>query len=84
MKKISPWHIWNSAVTMFWEEILSMSQCGPRPEFLCMDGVCIGISVDNIKNQNDSDLSIQTKKSWMPQNTYVWFQKMVRWGEVPG
>ena len=30
-------------------------ECGPRPDFLCMDGVCIGISLDNIKNQKDSD-----------------------------
>ena len=52
---------------MFWEEILSMNpeisfmcpECGPRPDFLCMDGVCIGISLDNIKNQKDSDLFLE-------------------------
>jgi hypothetical protein len=55
-EKILPWHVWNSAVTMIWEEILSMSQeksvmcpeCGPRPEFLC-----------NIKSQNYSDLFLE-------------------------
>ena len=34
-------------------------ECGPRPEFLFMYGVCIGISVDNIKNQKDSDLFLE-------------------------
>ena len=33
--------------------------CGPRPDFLCMDGACVGISVDNIKHQKDSDLFLQ-------------------------
>ena len=66
-ENILPWHIWNTAVTCFWEEILSMNpeksfvcpDCGPRPDFLCMDGVCVGISVDNIKHQKDSDLFLQ-------------------------
>ena len=63
-EKLILWHIWNSAVTMFWEEIICMNseqafmcpECGPRPDYLCMDGVCIGISVDNMRDQKDSDL----------------------------
>ena len=31
-------------------------ECGPRPDYLCMDGVCIRISVDNMRDQKDSDL----------------------------
>ena len=42
-----PWYIWNSGVTIFWEEIIDMDpeksfmcpECGPRPAYLCMDGV---------------------------------------------
>ena len=34
-------------------------ECGPRPAYLCMDGVCIGISVDNIRDQKDTDLFLE-------------------------
>ena len=35
-------------------------ECEPWPAYLCMDGVCIGISVDNIKD-SDSFLECSDK-----------------------
>ena len=41
------------------EQAFMCPECGPRPDYLCMDGVCIGISVDNMRDQKDSDLFLE-------------------------
>ena len=35
------------------------SDCGPRPDYLCMDGVCIGMSSELIRNEKESDLKLK-------------------------
>ena len=58
-EELMPWHVWRRAVKVFWTEVLDLpleqllqyENCGPRPEALCMDGVAIGMMVDNLKGE---------------------------------
>ena len=61
-----PWHIWNNGVTQFWDALhfdektaFMCENCGPMPDNLCMDGVCIGMASDKIKGENRSDLVLE-------------------------
>ena len=50
-EELLPWYVWNKAVRIFWKEVLNLpleklficDDCGPRPDYLCMDGVSIAL-----------------------------------------
>ena len=62
--ELVPFHIFRSAVFLFWEEVLNINpktgfvcpECGPRPKTLCCDGVAVGMQWEKIKDISDLDL----------------------------
>ena len=68
-EELLPWYIWNKAVQMFWREVLNLpleklficDDCGPRPEYLCMDGVSIGMMVDKVQKEGNIFVPIQSE-----------------------
>ena len=65
-----PWYIWNKAVMFFWNQVLDLpleklficDDCGPRPDFLCMDGVSIGMMVDKVQKEGNLFVPIESDK----------------------
>ena len=66
--QLLPWYVWNRVVKQFWGDVLELpleklficDSCGPRPELLCMDGVAIGMMVENVKSQENLTLQENT------------------------
>ena len=65
-----PWYIWNKAVMFFWNQVLDLpleklficDDCGPRPEFLCMDGVSVGMMVDKVQKEGNLFVPIKSEQ----------------------
>ena len=59
--ELVPFHIFRSAVFLFWGEVLNINpktgfvcpECGPRPKTLCCDGVAVGMQWEKIKDISD-------------------------------
>ena len=52
---------------LFWKEVLNLplqklficDDCGPRPDYLCMDGVSIGMMVDKVQKEGNLFVPIE-------------------------
>ena len=40
---------WNEVLNLPLEQLFTCDDCGPRPKFLCMDGVSLGMMVDKVR-----------------------------------
>ena len=67
-EELLPWYVWNKAVRLFWKDVLNLpleklftcDDCGPRPDYLCMDGVSIGMMVDKVQKEGNLFVPIES------------------------
>ena len=65
------WSVLNKAMTTYQMHVLKRDQpkasicpiCGPRPNFLCCDGVAIGCLVDKVENEKREDLFLEMESA---------------------
>ena len=59
--ELLPWHVFRSAVTTFWSDVLNLNlknsfrcrNCGDKPNNLVIDGVSIGIKISSLKDKSE-------------------------------
>ena len=45
--------MWNDVLDLPLDQLFMYESCGPRPDYLCMDGVSIGILTDKVQKEGN-------------------------------
>ena len=53
---------WNQVLDLPLEKLFICDDCRPRPEFLCMDGVSVGMMVDKVQKEGNLFVPIESDK----------------------